>query len=191
MSGPRNASCRGPSAWLVDCAREAFERRGYHGTDLQAVARISGVPAERLSAVFGSKEGMYLAAMYERPPEDRCTRAETLTVGEDVLRRFLESRDLGRNEEVALTLMSAAHTREGAAAAVRLLYEGFLLEPLGDAGPFTDLRPRIAVATTVLLGLTLALDVIRVQPLACADAESLIGWLAPVVDVAVRGEARS
>jgi AcrR family transcriptional regulator len=174
MSEPRYTSHRGPSAGLVDCARETFERRGYHGTDLQGVARASGVPVERLSAVFGSKEGMYLAAMYERPPGDRCTRAETLTVG----------------EEVPLTLMGAAHTREGAAAAVRLLYEGFLLEPLGDVGPVTDLRPRIAVTTTVLLGLTLALDVIRVQPLACADAESLIGWLAPVVDVAARGEAR-
>jgi AcrR family transcriptional regulator len=176
-----------PSAWLVECARDAFARCGYHGTDLLAVARSAGISVERVRAAFGSKEAMYLAVMYEPLLPSRLPVGEQPALGERVLHHFLESRKLGRNDEVALSLICASHIREGAAAAVRLLYEGILIEPLSDAGECIDLRPRIAVTTAVLLGITLALDVIHVQPLACADDETLIEWLAPVVDRAARG----
>ncbi|MFF7580470.1 TetR/AcrR family transcriptional regulator [Streptomyces sp. NPDC008061] len=47
----------------VEAAMNAFRRRGYEGTSIQDLVSATGVGRGSLYAAFGSKEGLYLAAM--------------------------------------------------------------------------------------------------------------------------------
>ncbi|MFF3564977.1 TetR/AcrR family transcriptional regulator [Streptomyces sp. NPDC002574] len=47
----------------VDAAMNAFRRKGYEGTSVQDLVDATGVGRGSLYAAFGSKEGLYLAAM--------------------------------------------------------------------------------------------------------------------------------
>ncbi|MDX3074141.1 helix-turn-helix domain-containing protein [Streptomyces sp. MI02-7b] len=47
----------------VDAAMRAFRRKGYEGTSVQDLVDATGVGRGSLYAAFGSKEGLYLAAM--------------------------------------------------------------------------------------------------------------------------------
>ncbi|MEV7994855.1 TetR/AcrR family transcriptional regulator [Streptomyces sp. NPDC086077] len=47
----------------VEAAMNAFSRNGYDGTSIQDLVEATGVGRGSLYAAFGSKEGLYLAAM--------------------------------------------------------------------------------------------------------------------------------
>lgn len=47
----------------VDAAMNAFRRKGYEGTSVQDLVDATGVGRGSLYAAFGSKEGLYLAAL--------------------------------------------------------------------------------------------------------------------------------
>ncbi|MFI5607940.1 TetR/AcrR family transcriptional regulator [Amycolatopsis sp. NPDC051903] len=47
----------------VAAAMEAFRRKGYEGTSMRDLAEATGVGSGSLYAAFGSKDGLYLAAL--------------------------------------------------------------------------------------------------------------------------------
>jgi len=173
---------------LIECARRAFESRGFHGVKFEDVARDAGVTTPGLRSVFPSKEAMYLESMLVMPPMSEVDQAAT-SIGERILWRFLAVRRCRRNNEVILNLIWASNFRDEARIALRSLFERLLRGPLGDSGDVTDLGPRLANTASVLLGITLSVDVAHLEPLTSADEQSLIEWLAPLVDLAARGSS--
>jgi TetR/AcrR family transcriptional repressor of nem operon len=71
----------------VEAAMNAFRRNGYDGTSIQDLVDVTGVGRGSLYAAFGSKEGLYLAAM------DRYREYYALPLV-DVLREGAPSREL-------------------------------------------------------------------------------------------------
>jgi TetR/AcrR family transcriptional repressor of nem operon len=78
----------------VEAAMNAFRRSGYDGTSIQDLVDATGVGRGSLYAAFGSKEGLYLAAM------DRYRESYALPLIE-VLRQGAPSRELLREVLVA------------------------------------------------------------------------------------------
>lgn len=73
----------------VEAAMDAFRRNGYDGTSIQDLVDATGVGRGSLYAAFGSKEGLYLAAM------DRYRKSYALPLV-DVLRDGAPGRELLR-----------------------------------------------------------------------------------------------
>lgn len=48
---------------VVASAMEAFRRTGYEGTSMRDLSEATGLGSGSLYAAFGSKEGLYLAAL--------------------------------------------------------------------------------------------------------------------------------
>ncbi|POX63501.1 TetR family transcriptional regulator [Streptomyces sp. Ru62] len=78
----------------VEAAMNAFSRNGYDGTSIQDLVDATGVGRGSLYAAFGSKEGLYLAAM------DRYREHYALPLV-DILREGAPGRELLREVLVA------------------------------------------------------------------------------------------
>ncbi|MER6534567.1 TetR/AcrR family transcriptional regulator [Streptomyces sp. 900105755] len=78
----------------VEAAMNAFRRKGFEGTSVQDLVDATGVGRGSLYAAFGSKEGLYLAAM------DRYRERHALPLVE-VLRQGAPGRELLREALVA------------------------------------------------------------------------------------------
>ncbi|WP_326570589.1 TetR/AcrR family transcriptional regulator [Actinacidiphila glaucinigra] len=131
----------------VDAAMNAFRGKGYEGTSVQDLVDATGVGRGSLYAAFGSKEGLYLAAM------DRYREQYALPLVE-VLRSGAPGRELLREVLVAAVDEIA---RDGSRRACLIV--GAAMERVAH-------DPRVAThveSTTVLLEDALAQVVAQAQ----------------------------
>ncbi len=153
---------------------------------MRSIAAAAGVDAALVHHYFGTKDGLLLSALRPDTPEEL---AQLIGGGFDGLgERFLRltlkvygyDYPGGWGTMIGLLRSASAH-----ADAARLLRESFehggigrLVEALGVPQP----RLRAALVGAELVGLTMARHVVRLEPLASADPESLIAWYAPTLD---------
>lgn len=172
---------------ILESAREQFAERGYDGTTIRRIAAGAGVDPALVHHYFGTKDQLLLATLVEAAQLDTAI-ATLLTGGLDGLgERFL--RATFETYEAALRPMMRAIVglvRNAIASedAARLLREGFaggglvrLLEALDASQP----RLRAALVGGDLFGLALARYVVRVEPIASADIDSIVSWYAPTI----------
>lgn len=67
---------------ILDAADVCFAARGYHGVSMDEIAELTGITKPIIYAYFGSKEGLYLAAI-ERAGRDLLERIRSATTTDD------------------------------------------------------------------------------------------------------------
>lgn len=178
---------------LLVAARDAFLADGYDGATVRAIAAEAGVDAALISYFFGSKRGLFSAAMALEV--DPATTLRSLLPGPHeelavrILRRLLAVWDDPSSGSPLRVLLVAAGTEERAAIMLREYLQGELLDPLaahlatslgaGDA----DIRAQRA--GVLLLGLIHTRYVLELEPLASAAAEDVEELLGAVLQHAL------
>jgi AcrR family transcriptional regulator len=170
---------------IIEAARHIFSERGYDGTTMRLVAARAGVDAALIYHYFGSKQQLFVAAT--EIPYDWAAAFPALVgrpaeqVGEQLVRLML---GLWEDPVIRPRFMglvrSATSDPEAAAMVRRLLSEG-PVSALGHAigGPDGELRAMLAASH--IMGVALLRHILRVEPLASADIETLAGLLGPSV----------
>ena len=172
---------------ILESAREQFAERGYDGATIRGIAAGARVDPALVHHYFGTKDQLLLATLMEAAQVDNAI-ATLLAggldgLGERLLRATFETYDttLGPMRQAIVGLIRNAVASEDAA---RLLREGFaggglvrLLEGLDASQP----RLRAALVGGELFGLALARFVVRVEPIASADIDSIVAWYAPTI----------
>ena len=180
-------------AALLEAAREVFTHQGYNRATVRAIAAQAGVDAAMVNHWFGGKEGLFTAAVAipinpaELIPE--LLEGSLDQLGERMVRRFLAVWDsAGGNEFLALVRSIATHE-----TAVVMLREfvtsvlfGRLTRALGADQP--DLRA--ALCGSQIVGLGLMRYVVRLEPLASADHDTVAAAIAPNIQRYLTGELR-
>ncbi|MDZ5446403.1 helix-turn-helix domain-containing protein [Micromonospora sp. 4G57] len=67
----------------VDAAMEVFRRKGYEGASMRDLAEATGLGSGSLYAAFGSKDGLYLAALDRYRQRYAAPLADMLRAGSD------------------------------------------------------------------------------------------------------------
>lgn len=172
------------SAEILEAARVLFAERGFRATTVRAVAAAAGVNPALVHHHFGSKDGLFVAAM-DLPvnPADLIVDAVSSgprdELGERLARVFVRLwSDPVTGPRVLATLRTVTATEEGAGM-VRTFAEGFMLERVSAALGIPPLR--VAGAMTQLIGLALGTVVLRIGPLAEASEDELVELIAPSV----------
>jgi AcrR family transcriptional regulator len=170
---------------ILDAARTLFARNGYTATTLRAVARDAGVDPALTLHHFGSKDALFRSAM--QFPIDPSVIASAIEngdrdrVGERLSHYFIELWEDEATRASLLTMLRSAFTHEAAAGMMR----GFIAEALvGRVAAVLDLPDPELRATLVgsqLVGLAIARYLLRIEPLASADAATVTAWLAPTL----------
>jgi AcrR family transcriptional regulator len=170
---------------ITQAARRQFSELGYERASIRSVAAEAGVDPALVVHYFGSKQRLFLAAI-ELPFEvgDLVERLETgprQQVGERVARFALEV--LGNPDARArwTGMIRAAASDPDAAGLLREVLTQRIFEPLTEALGSEDAQLRANLASSQMVGLVMARYIIAIEPLASADAETVVSAIAPTL----------
>lgn len=175
---PRDATATRDA--ILAAARGCFAATGYEGTTVRGIASVAGVDVALVSRYFGSKDGLFAAALAPppgTPAVPRCPRAE---LGERLVRLLLEPGDAG---DAAVTLLVAARppANERAIALVRRAVDEVFVGPLAERLGGTDRRLRAELVVAHLLGLAQCRSVLSLDPFSAREAAVLAGFVGPIL----------
>jgi AcrR family transcriptional regulator len=170
---------------ILDAARRLFSERGYQGATMRAIATKAGVDAALVVHFFGTKRAL-LAEAIEWPFDPEVEMPKLLVdgrrhVGTNLVRLFVKTWDDEGSRNPILILLSAATTEPQAAEMLRRFMTTRLYAPLMDRLRPSEPELRSDLVLSQLLGLGLVRYVLRLEPLASAAPEQVVGWVAPAV----------
>jgi len=172
---------------ILAAAREQFTERGYDSATIRGIAARAGVDPALVHHYFGTKEDLFAAALLlptsPREALDGVLTGDLDGLGERLVRRFLEywSAAGGGIGDSIVGLLRSATTNDDAARMVREFVSREALGRIAEALDMPQPRLRAALAGSQLIGLALARFVIRVEPIAGADVETLVACYAPTL----------
>jgi AcrR family transcriptional regulator len=171
-------------AALLAAAREVFTEQGFDGATVRGIAARAEVDPAMVNHWFGGKQGLFAAAV-QLPVTPEFIRERVFAAGPTselaarVVRTFVTTWDNTAGGGFAALMRSAA-TQESAAQMLRefitVMFGGALRE-LGVDQP--DLR--LGLFGSQLAGLGLARYVLRLEPIASADVDTLVATIAPTL----------
>jgi AcrR family transcriptional regulator len=167
---------------LLDAARAVFAEQGYEGATVRAIAARAGVDAAMVNHWFGGKQGLFAAAM-ELPIDPGEVVPTVLeggpdTVGERLVRTFVTVWDrTGGGPFAALVRSVSSH--ELAARMLREFVTGVLFGPVAARLGVESPALRAALCGSQIVGLGMMRYVVRLEPLASADVETVVAAIAP------------
>ncbi len=178
---PGSADTRGV---ILDAARAVFGELGFERGTIRAVAARARVDPALVHHYFGTKEGLFVAAV-QLPVEPADIAAliagSTDQMGERLVSFWLDLLETPSVRPLFLGLVRSATTDPVAAAMLRrLLTEGPLVAA-ASALPMPDARLRVTVAASQLIGLVLVRYVVGVDPLASASRDEIVRIFAPTI----------
>ncbi|GGN73710.1 TetR family transcriptional regulator [Streptomyces albiflavescens] len=171
---------------ILEAAREEFSERGYEKTSVRGIAKAAGVDSALVHHYFGTKEQVFEAAIevafapalaapaaVEEGPLDG--------VGERLTRFIFGIWENPATRTPLLAIVRSAVNNETAAAVFRRLIATQLLRRIAGRLDLPDAELRAELAAAQLVGVAMLRYVIKVEPLASAEPERIIGRVAPVV----------
>lgn len=176
---------------IVEAARGAFAEHGYEGATIRGIAGRAGVDPALVYHFHGSKEELFAAAM--RLPFQPSEMIPSLLegdpdgLGERILRLFLAVSDQpGGSPFVAL--MRSASTNERAARMLREFLTREVIGRVARALGAPDAELRATLVGSHLAGLAMARYILRMEPLASADRDTVVAAVAPTLQRYLTGD---
>jgi AcrR family transcriptional regulator len=169
---------------IHEAARAQFLERGYHDVSMRSIAAAAGVDAALVSYYFGSKQGVFAAAL-QLPTNPATIVAEELgdldNFAQHVLTRVFAVWDNPRSGQ---PLAAAASLAVSDLSFRRVLSEAVtreLISPIAARLEGPDAEPRAAAFTAAVSGIIFSRHLLVVEPTASIDASQLVGQLAPAL----------
>ncbi|RQX00756.1 TetR family transcriptional regulator [Micromonospora inaquosa] len=171
---------------LLDAARTAFAERGFDAASIRAIAGTAEVDPALVHHYFGSKDQLFLAAMnFPVDPGQlvpKVLAGDRDAVGERLVRTFLGIWDSPVGG-AAQALLRSAVSNEWTA---RLLREFVTTQVLRRVLENLDVDPaelplRGSLVATQMIGLAMMRHVVRLEPVASADPETLVAMIGPTI----------
>lgn len=176
---------------LLQAARSRFIRLGYDSTTLRDVAADVGVNLALIKRYFGSKEGLFKAAVASTPrfpggegefPRDRAALAEALShqLSADAWPEF------GEHPVLMLLRASGDERVDGMRRQALQDFSRQVLEAAGTRRAQDDDNERLLRAELVValgVGVAVVRSAVGLQPLRDATSDDLLGPLRDVVDI--------
>ncbi|QIZ34037.1 TetR family transcriptional regulator [Saccharopolyspora sp. ASAGF58] len=169
-------------AALLAAAREVFTEQGYDSATVRAIAGRAGVDPAMVNHWFGGKEGLFTAAVQipvnpaEVVPELLAGDREQLA--ERLLRRFLTVWDNAEGGQFAALIRSIA-ANENAVAMLREFIQNVMFNRLIKVLGVDQPELRAALCGSQIVGLGMARYVVRLEPLASADHDTVVSAIGP------------
>ncbi|WP_406071639.1 TetR family transcriptional regulator [Micromonospora sp. NBC_01638] len=171
---------------ILDAARTAFGERGFDAASIRAIAATAGVDPALVHHYFGSKDQLFIAAM--NAPIDpaemlpKVLAGDRDGIGERLVRAFLALWDSPAGT-AAQALLRSAMSNEWTA---RLLREFVTTQVLRRVLEHLDVDPaqlpmRGSLVATQMIGLAMMRHVVRLEPVASADPETLVAAIGPTI----------
>ena len=169
-------------ATLLDAARVEFTERGFDGATVRAIAQRAGVDPAMVNHWFGGKNALFVAVV-EIPvnPDEiipRLLDGPPEQLAERILRTFLSVWDADGGGALAALVRSVA-SHEDAARMMREFVSRVVFGRIAAELSPDRTELRAALCGTQIVGLGMIRYVIRLEPLASADHDTVVAAIAP------------
>jgi AcrR family transcriptional regulator len=177
---------------ILDAARVLFDKHGYSGTTVRAVAAAAGVDPAMVFYFFDTKQGLFAAAL--DMPAQLPTAIESIFsggldgVGERIIRTLLESMEKSDRTPLAM-LTRSAPTHDQSETLLREFIAREITGRLAAMLDTPDADLRAGMVNVQLLGITVARYIVRIEPIASAPVDELVARFGPVVQHCLIGPA--
>jgi AcrR family transcriptional regulator len=189
----RRPGASGTRDAILLAARERFAEVGYDRATIRAIAVQAGVDPALVMHFFGSKQQLFLAAIQLtiNPAEAIPAMLEDGLdgLGERLARFYLQMWEQPETRDGLAGIMRSAFSHEDAAALLRAFLGSEVFGRLAPSLDGEDARLRVALAGSHLVGIAIARYVVKVEPLASADPETVIAALGPTIQRYLTGDA--
>lgn len=169
---------------ILAAARSHFGEVGYEGATIRAIAAAAEVDPKLVLHYFGSKEGVFRAAVdFPFDPSEsipRLLKPGLDGLGARLVRFFLDTWESPMGSPL-LALVRSVVSSESAAALMRDFVSREILARLAEALELDQPQLRASLAASQLVGLAMLRYVVRVQPLASAPPAKVAAWLGPTL----------
>ncbi|MFI6354958.1 TetR family transcriptional regulator [Streptomyces sp. NPDC050743] len=164
---------------ILDAARERFAADGYERATIRAIARDARIDPSMVMRYYGSKEGLFAAAVALDLRLPDLTGVPQGEVGRALVSHFLGVWE--ENEELTAVLRVGA-TNQAGAERMQGIFRDQLLPVARQVCPDPEQVPaRAALCAAQLLGLALTRYVLRLPAARELTREELLAWLGPTV----------
>ena len=179
---------------ILAVARRRFLADGYDRVTMRAVAAEVGVDVALISYHFGSKRGLFGAAMQlpANPPEILAGALHGPLPGlpERLVRAVLAAWDEPQRAQLLRTFAAAAVADPEVAQLFREMAEREMIARLAERIGGADAARRASLAASQVTGMIFLRYVLCVEPLASMPADELIGRMPPALRAALAGPPR-
>lgn len=182
---------------ILDSARTLFAERGFTGTSIRAVAADAGVDPALVHHYYGTKEGLFRAAL-DVPFDPTVLITRMTEGGTDEVPRRLVGTFLGvwESEETGPAMVSflrRAMADQESTALLRDFAGSTVLRTaaeqlLGHLDPAAA-RPRVALVVSQMLGLVVLRHVLCVEPLASLTTAQIAEAVTPTIERYLYGDS--
>ncbi|MGW1068841.1 TetR/AcrR family transcriptional regulator [Streptomyces aureus] len=182
-------------AAILDVARRRFLEDGYHAVTLRSVAAEAGCDLALISYYFGSKKGLFGAALaLGANPAELLARVveqgDLATVPERVVRQVLAVWDDPVTGPPLIAMLKSAVDDEALGALVKEAVEREIVDRIAGLVPGRDAGHRAAAFTAVVAGLITTRYLLRLEPVVSMSSDDVVRSLGPQLRLALIGPAR-
>jgi AcrR family transcriptional regulator len=172
-------------ARVLAVARQSFTERGYDAASLRQIARDAGVDAGTVRHHFADKAGLFRAAM-DLQIDPGAIVASLLAdgldgLGERLLRQLMAEWDRTGSSSAMIILVRSAMTHDESTRMLREFISSQILGRIAAAVDLPDSALRASLVGSQIVGLVVARYIVKVEPLASADTETVVAAIAPTV----------
>ncbi|MCF4121266.1 TetR family transcriptional regulator [Antribacter sp. KLBMP9083] len=169
-------------AAILAAARERFAADGYDRATVRAIAQDARIDPAMVMRYFGSKEGLFAAAVAVDLRLPDVADVPVGSLGRVLVGHFL---DLWEDDElrgVLTAMLRVGVTNPAGAARMQEIFRDQVLPIALRAVPDPAQAPaRAALVSSQLLGLALTRLVLRFEPAVRLGRGEIVDWLAPTV----------
>lgn len=172
---------------ILKAARAAFTRAGYDGAGVREIAALAGANQALVNRYFGSKEGLFEAAVPAAFDVQPFLAERPDGFAEAIARHLLtkEGDPAGGFDATHAMVRSAGNPR--AAALMREGLEARFVGPLAEWLGAPDAEVRAGLFVALLAGLSIMRDVIGLDALQ-AERTATERWLVALTETLIAGE---
>jgi len=159
---------------IETAARELFAINGFDRTTVRDIGARAGIDASMIIRYFGSKDALFAhVAMPDLHMPD-LSGADPATIGETMVRHFLEQWEGERAGGGLPVLLRSAASNEEAAVRLRDIFRDQVFPAIARAGPPETAATRAGLVASQILGLAMARYVLRLPPVVAMSQELII-----------------
>lgn len=165
---------------ILAAARERFASDGYERATIRAIAKDARIDPSMVMRYYGSKEGLFDAALDVdlRMPGAQALRPQD--VGEVMVNHFLILWE--ENTNALTAMLRVGVTNPAGAERLQKIFQEQLLPVARHVCPDPEQAPvRAGLITSQVLGMALTRYVLKFPPTVALTREEIVAWLAPTV----------
>ena len=178
---PRKRDARATKARILEAAQEAFSRTSFRDTGIREIAAMAGTSSTLLLQYFGSKLGLYEAALYAAIPVPDMLARPHAEFGAALAEALLRP---GQAIRPPLMIALAAGDTEAAAIAARVTEERSIAPLAAWLGPPNG-RARALEIAALATGLVTYTKHLPLRATTRRDVKLIAEWFAKTIQTVV------